>query len=66
MTLNKLIENEASNKGAGLFMDIEHSFDGTSADVVVFDAEGSLVVQDTIADVEVAALKRDLCNAEIL
>lgn len=62
MDFNTLITNN-TNKGAGLHFDVAHSFDGTHADVVVFDAEGSFVSDITIADVELDHLKETMSNA---
>jgi hypothetical protein len=63
MTLSDLVTNE-TNFGAGLVITIDHAMDGTYADVTVFDADGSFVANDTIADAELQSLKADLPNAE--
>lgn len=64
MDFNTLVTNEAtSTKGAGLIVTIDHSFDGTSAAVTVFDDTGSYICDAHIADCELDSLKSDMPRA---
>lgn len=64
MDFNALITSAAKTGGNKLFISVDHSADGTFAEVTVFDNEGSYVTDSTLADAELTALKADLPKAE--